>query len=200
MIKNFIFDIGGVILDNSKEVLQKYLNKDEIEIKELTKIVYGSPLFRKVLLGDMSQTECMEQLIIQYPKYSLEIEKLLSDSNQNKILPLKKETLNIIYKLKEKNYKLYLLSNLTEQTYNYIEKELSILDLFDGGVYSFKDKLLKPHREIYELLIERYSLNKKECMFFDDILKNVEEGNKLGIKSTQFKSAEDIINVMKEGK
>ena len=133
MIKNFIFDIGGVILDNSKEILQKYLNKDEKEVKELTKIVYGSSLFRKVLLGDMSQKECMEELIKQYPKYSLEIEKLLSVSNQNKILPLKKETLDVIYKLKEKNYKLYLLSNLTEQTYNYVD-ELNILDLFDGRI------------------------------------------------------------------
>ena len=160
MVKNFIFDIGGVILDNGKEVLQKYLNKDELEVKELTKIVYGSSLFRKVLLGDMSQKECMKQLIIQYPKYSLEIEKMLSFSNQNKVLPLKKETLDVIYRLKEKNYKLYLLSNLTEQTYNYIEKELNILDIFDGGIYSFKDKLLKPHFEIYELLLKRYNLNK----------------------------------------
>ena len=187
MIKNFIFDIGGVILDNSKEILQKYLNKDEKEVKELTNIVYGSPLFRKVLLGEMTQKECMKQLTIQYPKYSLEIEKMLSDSNQNKILPLKKEILDLIYKLKERNYKLYLLSNLTKQTYNYIE-ELKILDTFDGGVFSFKDKLLKPHNEIYELLVERYNLNRKECVFFDDILKNVEAGNKLGIKSIQFKS------------
>ena len=195
MIKNFIFDIGGVILDNSKEILQKYLNKDEKEVKELTKIVYGSSLFRKVLLGDMSQKECMEELIKQYPKYSLEIEKLLSVSNQNKILPLKKETLDVIYKLKEKNYKLYLLSNLTEQTYNYVD-ELNILDLFDGGVFSFKDKLLKPHKEIYELLLDRYKLNREECVFFDDILKNVEAGNRIGIRSIQFKSIEDIIDIM----
>jgi len=200
MIKNFVFDIGGVILDNSKEVLQKYLNKDETEVKELTKIVYGSSSFRKVLLGDMSQTECMKQLMIQYLEYKEDIEKILSVSHQNKILPLKKETLDIIFKLKEMNYKLYLLSNLTEETYNYIKDELNILNVFDGGIFSFKDKLLKPHHEIYELLLQRYNLNKEETIFFDDILKNVEAGNKLGIKSIQFKSVGDIINVMKEGK
>jgi len=200
MIKNFVFDIGGVILDNSKEVLQNYLNKDETEVKELTKIVYGSSSFRKVLLGDMSQTECMKQLMIQYLEYKEDIEKILSVSHQNKILPLKKETLDIIFKLKEMNYKLYLLSNLTEETYNYIKDELNILNVFDGGIFSFKDKLLKPHHEIYELLLQRYNLNKEETIFFDDILKNVEAGNKLGIKSIQFKSVGDIINVMKEGK
>lgn len=198
MIKNFVFDIGGVVLDNSKETLQNYLNKTENETKELTKIVYGSSLFKKVLLGDMSQTECMEQLIIQYPEHIEDIEKILSVNYQKEILPLKRETLDIIYKLKEKNYKIYLLSNLTAETYNYIKNELNILDIFDGGIFSFKDKLLKPHKEIYELLLNRYNLNKEETIFFDDILKNVEAGNELGIKSIQFKTVEDIINIIEE--
>lgn len=73
-----------------------------------------------------------------------------------------------------------------------MKKELNILDNFDGGIYSCKDHLLKPNREIYELLINRYKLNKEETIFFDDVIENVEAANKFGIKSIQFRNINDI--------
>ena len=48
MLKNMIVDIGGVILDDSNEVLEKFLNKSEKEIKNLSKMVYGNKTGKSV--------------------------------------------------------------------------------------------------------------------------------------------------------
>lgn len=74
MIKNIVLDIGGVILDISDDVLVKFLNKSKIEIRELSKIVYGKR-FNEVLLGNLTQTEYMEELVKQYPKYKEDIKR-----------------------------------------------------------------------------------------------------------------------------
>ena len=44
---------------------------------------------------------------------------------------------------------------------------------FDGGVISAEVKLSKPDSQIYEILLEKYSLVPEECLFIDDLEINV---------------------------
>lgn len=53
MLKNMIVDIGGVILDDSNEVLEKFLNKSEKEIKNLSKMVM--PEYQEFVLPVMKE-------------------------------------------------------------------------------------------------------------------------------------------------
>ena len=62
----------------------------------------------------------------------------------------------------------------------------------DGGVYSFEECTKKPDKEIFDILIKRYNLNKDETIFFDDSEKNVKAGKEYGIKSYVFESFERI--------
>ena len=71
---------------------------------------------------------------------------------------------------------------------------ININEIFAGGIYSFQEHLIKPNREIYSLLIDRFRLNIKETLFFDDKEKNVTTAKELGIKSIIFNSIEDIKN------
>lgn len=93
-----------------------------------------------------------------------------------------------------RGYKLYLLTNITEDSYNYIDNLVSFKTTFDGGIYSFQEHKLKPNPEIYNLLIERFQLKKEETIFFDDREKNVIAALNTGIKSIVFKLLADIEN------
>lgn len=190
MLKNMIVDIGGVILDDSNRVLEKFLNKSEKEVKNLSKMAYGNPNWKKCLLGEISQEEHLQKLIEQFPTYQQDFEKMLMPEYQEFVLPVMKENLELLYELKSKKYAIYFLSNLTEATYYYMKH---ILDDFDGGIYSWQEHFAKPQKEIYELILRRFHLKKEESIFFDDKLKNVQMGNQLGIKSVQFRAIEDII-------
>ncbi len=114
--------------------------------------------------------------------------------NKNCDLILIKQNLEYIKKLKVMGYKLYLLTNITEDSYNYINKVINIDTLFDGGIYSYQEHVIKPNSTIYNLLIDRFGLNKEETIFFDDKEKNCISANNVGIKSIVFNSIDDIKN------
>ena len=190
MFKNIIFDIGGIVLDDSDEVLVEFLNKSESQVKNLSKMVYGNQNWKKCLLGELTQKEHREELTQKFPEYKVDFEKLLNPEYQENVLPIMKENLELLYELKNKNYQIYFLSNLTEVTYYYIKDKL---DDFNGGIYSWQEHLVKPQQEIYELIIRRYKLKKEETIFFDDKLKNVQMGNQLGIKSVKFRKMSDVL-------
>lgn len=192
MLKNIIFDIGGIILEWGNKPIQKFLNKSDEEVKKISKIIYGDKRFKNCILGNLSQVDYMKQLIVENPEYSDDIYKILSEEYQEKVLPLIKENFEKIIELKNKGYKIYLLSNITDVSYNYLKNKLKILDLIDGGVYSFKEHTKKPDKEIFNILIKRYNLNKDETIFFDDSAKNVKAGNEYGIKSYVFESIRNI--------
>lgn len=187
-MKNVIFDIGGVITNFSNLILVDYLNMPLEEIKEFTKTVYSSYEWRECLKGRLTHQEVIKSLSNKIPLELLN--KLLLKENLKYVLPIKSGILEEISKIKQK-YNIYILSNLTKGTYEYLN-ELKIFDIFDGTVFSYECGLTKPDQDIYELLIDKYNLNKEECIFFDDANRNVEMGNKLGIKSILYKDIDDL--------
>ena len=96
--------------------------------------------------------------------------------------------------MKKQGYKLYLLNNITEESYNYINDLINVNIIFDGGIYSYQEHITKPDKRIYNLLIDKYNLKRSETIFFDDKEKNVISAINQGISSYVFKSIEDIKN------
>ena len=70
--------------------------------------------------------------------------------------------------MKKQGYKLYLLTNITEESYNYINDLINVNIIFDGGIYSYQEHITKPDKRIYNLLIDKYNLKRSETIFFDD--------------------------------
>ncbi len=188
MIKNIILDIGGVIFDDSKNNTDKVLNKNSYNIYQKA---YGGN-FKKCLLGEMTINEHIKTF--ENDSDYQDIKYVLSYENLNVNLPLIKDNFAYIKELKKKGYKLFILSNMTYESHLYIKNTIDIDKTFDGGIYSYQENIKKPDPRIYELLIDRYNLNKEETIFFDDKEKNVISANSLGIKSFVFKSIDDIKN------
>lgn len=197
MVRNIVFDIGGVVIQVNNGILKELFNRADTEIKEISRIVYANKRWDDCLLGYLSQREYMTEIIRDFPKYKRDIEVLLGIEFQEKVLLLKNDTWDVMNSLKAQGYKIYFLSNLTEETYNYLNDKLDMFDRFDGGVFSWMEHLIKPDEKIYKLLLDRYKLDKDETVFFDDTLKNIKMANKLGINGVQFRTVDDIINVIK---
>lgn len=162
MIKNIILDIGGVFFDDSKHNIEKLLNK---KCDNIYKTAYGKE-FKKCLLGEMSVQEHINNL--RGEKDFEDINYILKKENLIKSYPLMKDNFEYIKKLKKRGYKLYLLTNITEDSYNYINNLININKIFDGGIYSYQEHLIKPDYDIYNLLINKFNLKKSETIFFDD--------------------------------
>ena len=187
-IKNIVLDIGGVIFDDSKKNIEKLLGKN---CDVIYKLAYGKS-FKECLLGNKKVNEHIESLS-NYKEFE-DLKYILSKKNLSKSYPLITTNFEYIKTLKKQGYKLYLLTNITEDSYNYNNDLININSIFDGGIYSYQEHIIKPDKRIYNLLIDKYNLKRSETIFFDDKDKNVISAINQGISSYVFKSIEDIKN------
>lgn len=186
MIKAVIFDIGNVLISfNPKAYLSGMFTITET-VEALYNIIFRSDEWVRLDMGTLSHNEAVDIHISRHPEYSKEIHMAMD--NWHSMLTSVEGMEAVLQELKSKGYKLYYLSNYHELASEYILSYYSFFDLFDGGVFSFAEKTIKPGTRIYEILLERYKLNAKECVFIDDMTENVETAESLGIKGIQFQS------------
>ncbi len=188
MLKNIIFDVGGILFDDGKKNIEKVLNNKNFDL--IYNTAYGKG-YSECLLGKKSVEEYIDSM--KNLKDFQSIKYILSKENLEKAYPLIEKNYTYIKELKKLGYKLYLLTNITENSYNHIKNIIDI-NVFNGGIYSYQVHLMKPDPKIYQLIIEKYNLNKNETVFFDDREENVKAANKIGIKAFVFNSIEDVKN------
>lgn len=194
-MKNIIFDIGGVLLEyNPKTYLDK-INIEESKRKELNDIIFHNKKWRDCLNGFVSNSELIEYLMEGHPKYKSEINKILSKSNLKYMLPPKTEMIEYYNLLKQKGYGIYLCSNITKDTYDYIREEFDLIQKANGGVFSCFENISKPNVEIYYKLIKKYNLDIKETILIDDTISNVASANKIGLKAILFNNIQQLKDI-----
>ena len=91
------------------------------------------------------------------------------------------ENVKLLPKLKEK-YNLYILSNFHQPAFEHIFKKYDFFRLFDGHTVSCYYYLLKPEKEIYDTLIDKFNLIPEETVFIDDTKVNIDACEKEGIR------------------
>ena len=90
----------------------------------------------------------------------------------------------IINELKNKGYKVGLLSNLRLMDYKRYEQQIGKIN-FDYIFLSYKMKCIKPSNDIYLQVINTLKCDPDNIIFFDDNEKNVNIANQLGINAYQ---------------
>ena len=95
----------------------------------------------------------------------------------------------LLKELKDKGYKLYGLSNWSAQTFPLARARYGVFDLLDGMVLSGREKVIKPQKEIYRILLARYGLQAPDCVFIDDSPANVAAAAEMGFEAIRFENA-----------
>lgn len=180
MNKIFLFDLGGV--------LQKSMNINKLYERLNCKISYKE--FEKYWFCDKSVIDAHKGLITD----EFHIKKLLDFSGSSISINdfkkiycelsehLYKSTIKIINELKEKNYKVGLLSNLRLMDFNNCKIEIDKLNL-NYMFLSYEIGLLKPYNSMYEYVINKCKCVPEDIVFFDDNVKNVIGAKDCGINA-----------------
>ena len=100
--------------------------------------------------------------------------------------------------VKSKGIKTYILSNAPLDIPIYL-KEANLEKYFDGKIISAEELIVKPNHKIYELILERYSLNASESIFIDDRKENIEAAIECGLDGIiyDYKKHEEFLNIIK---
>jgi len=195
-VKSLIFDIGGIILDDSDQTLWNALSLDPDRQQALSSLIYG-PNWKDVMTGKIHCEDYIRTLNREHPEYAHEIEFALGAENFDQSLPLYQPNLELLKSLHETGkYKMYWLSNMHDIEYQVLAKK-GIIDLLDGGAYSCMEHCAKPDPEFYQILFDRYAIDPAESVFFDDRERNIEAGKKLGMKGEVVPSLAALASILK---
>ena len=82
--------------------------------------------------------------------------------------------------------RIFYLSNYSNEMYRQSKDRLTFLENFDGGIFSWKEKCMKPDEEIYKRLLKRYDIVPERAIFFDDRVENIETAQRLGMQGVVF--------------
>ena len=103
--------------------------------------------------------------------------------NLYKILSPFKEVPEVLKSLKNKNYKLAILSNGTPSLLNELVQSNNLNDLFDD-IFSIEEVgIYKPDSKVYDLPIKKYNIKKNEVAFLSANTWDVSGGGNYGYNS-----------------
>ena len=187
-VDTIIFDMGKILVDDLKA--DTYSDpRIPAELRERIYKTIGDLYFttpRNPEIHTFTPEQAVDYFINNAPedlvKYTGPIFEKLPEG-----LVIYNYSMRLVSLLKERGYKVYYLSNWDRWSYELGEKYYfkPLLDLFDGGIFSFEVGIEKPSRDIYEKLIDKYGLTPNHCVFFDDKEENILMANNVGIKGIQ---------------
>ncbi len=180
MIKNVIFDMGGVLIDYDPEKTLYSIFDRETADAALREI-FRNKLWSAKDRGDVFPEDIMRIAGDKIPADSYDkIKEMVF--NYYPYMPPFENMYPLVLSLKRNGYGVYLLSNASGDFYER-KSGIPALALFDGYLISADYHLLKPEPEIYEKLFTKFGLNREECVFIDDSPENVRGSENAGMKA-----------------
>lgn len=179
MIKNIIFDCGRVLIRFEPiEIVNKIV--PDVEDKEiLSREIFETEIWQYLDEGVITMEEAYKRICTRVSNNLHDKCKKILDNWYNYLDEIP-ETLELMKQLKNNNYNIYILSNFNSDFYKEIEN-LKIGNLLSGQIVSSEEKYLKPSKEIYLKLFNKYNLDPAECYFIDDKEENITAGKNLGM-------------------
>lgn len=195
MIKNIIFDIGGVLVEFSPENILRKMGLPETEVLEIAKTTSLGPHWKELDRGVMSKEEVFELMLSETKEeYKADARRFLYDEvlSTVKSFDYSEEWLR---ELKSRGYNIYLLTNYPDWMFDYHwTNTFTFTKSVDGKVVSAVVKQIKPDEEIYTTLLKKYNLIPEESVFIDDKAENIQTAKALKINGIQFTNINDVKN------
>lgn len=188
-----VFDFGGVMtLATMPEGALKVAERLGIDRDIIT---LGYTKYRRQLDGNFITFEDMYDLILADNDIEVAKDDIaeLIEADISSFHARNEETVKFMRSLKERGYKIGILTNMPTDFVPRFKKYFSdFIDLADAMVVSGEEKMFKPQRRIYRLMTERLKVAPNEICFFDDVEANCESARTCGWKAIQFSNVDQI--------
>lgn len=198
MVKNIIFDLGNVVLKLKWNIVLDKYSENDGDKKLLEEVIFNSQEWAKLDEGTIEKKDAINIMLSKLPERLHEAcLGIMKDWQEGFVINT--QILDFIKTQKEKGYKTYILSNAPLDLPDYLERN-NLNQYFDGQVISAQEKIAKPNKKIYELILNRFSLNSDECLFLDDKPENIAAAIDCGINGYVFdyNNFDKFLNDIKE--
>ena len=181
--KNIVFDMGRVLADYNADNATREYTSDPDVIREVNLLVYHSGEWIMLDAGLIREDDALEKMLSRASSDEVRSAVRFSFQNWDRYNLTPHPGMGALVRdLREAGKKTYILSNVSVRLdHGKWKSHLETPDLFDGVFLSAPHKVLKPQRQIYEMFLEEFHLNPKDCLFIDDLQRNVDAARSCGL-------------------
>ena len=178
-MKNVVFDLGRVVFAQDPK-------KSSDVFKQFFSYVQQTPMPQFWVDYDLG-VSTLDYVVRELSAYRGVDEAytreliMLAISRQETIAP----TATLIKDLKRAGYRLFVLSNMSRDFIDFLRQQ-EVYAYFEGDVVSCEVGVVKPTPQIYDILLEKFSLDAEETIFIDDRRENVDAAAAKGISVFHF--------------
>jgi 2-haloacid dehalogenase len=180
-----VFDLGGVLVDwNPRYLYRKLFGDDEAAMEHFLTTVC-TQAWNECQDAGRSLAEAAAELVARHPDKVELIEAWGGRFDEMMAGPIE-GTIEILAELRRRDVPLYALSNWSAETFPHAERRFDFLRWFRGIILSGREKVIKPDRRIFEILLARYGLLPQDLVYIDDNAKNAAASTALGMHGVHF--------------
>lgn len=184
-VKNIAFDLGGVVLALSYE--QAVRRFEEIGLRNARQ--HLDAFEQKGIFGDLESGRITAEDFRRELSLLVGRELTAEECYQawhGYVDYVPKRNLEAILSLRARGFKVCLLSNTNPYMMQWAERDFDgeghpISDFFDAMYLSYQCGVMKPRREIFEMMLKGQQAKAEETIFVDDGTRNVEAAAALGM-------------------
>jgi 2-haloacid dehalogenase len=188
-INTIIFDFGGVLIDWNPRYMYRHEFEESSEMEDFLSRVCTDEWN---LQQDKGRSLAVGTRILQeeFPEHAVKIQ-LYYDQWEKMVKGDIPQNVALLRKLKGK-YKLFGLTNWSAETFPIVFNRYPFFTLFDGIVISGEEKLIKPDKKIFKLMLDRYHLEAENALFIDDNVNNIQAAKEMGFAAIHVHEKMDL--------
>lgn len=205
MIKNIVFDLGGVIIDLDRKVCLDNFEQ-----------VLGFPDFGTYLSAYLQQgfffefedgaidAPCFRRHVREHAAHKGVTDEQIDFALGSFLIGIKPEKGVLLLELKRKGYPLYLLSNNNPIAWKRSQELLREAtgipaeQLFERLFLSYEMKQSKPGKAIFEKMLAQAGIHPAETLFIDDAAANIETAKEMGFITLLYHPDDSLPDKVKE--
>lgn len=187
MVRNIIFDLGGVLLNLSYPRLWEYFSALGMPGKPGDRLPVPDQWVDEYDTGILSTDEFLDAISTLAPPQVTR--QQLTEGINSMLMDFPPARLEVLQRLGPR-YRLFLLSNINELHIKAFEQifadtfpGVDFHGLFEKTYYSCRLRLRKPDPAIFEYVLRDNALRAEETLFIDDTLQHIRSAETLGIQT-----------------
>ena len=176
--KAIVFDLGKVLVDFDYGIAAQALAvRGRVPAQEVKRLIDQSQLLVSYETGQLA-TAAFYRQICNGTGFCGDVEEFgrLFGDIFTPIEPM----VELHAQLRKDGVPTYIFSNTNELAVAHIRKAFSFFSRFDGYIFSFAERAMKPDEKIYRAVEQHTGLCGAEILYIDDRVENAEAGKRRG--------------------
>ena len=187
-IRNIVFDIGNVVVPwDPHGIARRALGEERVAQPGSKHPFAGNPLWLAVNRGEHTLAEAKDLYIAHHGLGGAEVDALFDELMDSMVLI--EATERLMRELAGAGHRLFAITDNVREIVALLQQRHDFWPLFEHAAVSAELGVLKPDPRMYRHILDAGSLKPEECLFFDDVQRNIEGAEAVGMNARLFTDA-----------